>query len=111
MIYALNVFTLLPGKEDQYRDYSVKAGKIIFGYGGKVVASGHEPIRHMHGDVLRHCFIVVEFPSEEIFQRFVDDAERQKLHELRETATKDYIWTLYQPWDLRAWVTEGKSRG
>ena len=27
MIYALNVFNLLTDKEDQYRDYSVKAGK------------------------------------------------------------------------------------
>jgi hypothetical protein len=25
---------------------------------------------------------------------------------LRETACKDYIWTLYQPWDMRAWVKD-----
>lgn len=109
MVYALNVFTLLPGKEDQYRDYSVKAGRLIFGYGGRVVAAGHQPIRHMHGDPLRQSFIVVEFPSEAIFQRFVDDAGKADIHRLRETATKDYIWTLYQPWDMRAWVKAGSS--
>ena len=31
MIYALNVFNLIPGRENEYRDYSVKAGRIIFG--------------------------------------------------------------------------------
>ena len=29
MVYALNVFNLIPGHESEYRDYSVKAGKII----------------------------------------------------------------------------------
>ena len=37
MVYALNVFNLLPGRENDYRDYSLKAGKIIYGKGGRVV--------------------------------------------------------------------------
>lgn len=107
VVYALNVFNLLPGKEAQYRDYSVKAGKIIYGFGGKVVASGWQPLRRMHEDRERRHFIVVEFPSETVFQQFVDEAERQNIHDLRETACSDYIWTLYQPWDLREWVRTG----
>ena len=104
MVYALNVFNLLPGKEDQYRDYSVKAGKIIYGKGGKVVSSGWRPIRRLHEDQTREYFIVVEFPSEDVFQAFLDEADAQEIHDLRETACTDYIWTLYEPWDLRAWV-------
>ena len=50
MVYALNVFNFLPGKEDQYRVYSIKAGKIIYGMGGRVVAAGWKPLRRMHGD-------------------------------------------------------------
>tara|TARA_B100001123_G_scaffold449450_1_gene614887 strand:+ start:595 stop:918 length:324 start_codon:yes stop_codon:yes gene_type:complete len=104
MVYALNVFNFLEGKEDQYRDYSVKAGKIIYGYGGKVVASGWKPRRRLHEDRGRDYFIVVEFPSEEVFEDFVDEAEQQDIHDLRETACTDYIWTLYEPWDIRDWV-------
>ncbi|MBH55309.1 MAG: hypothetical protein CMI18_13330 [Opitutaceae bacterium] len=104
MVYALNVFNFLEGKEDQYRDYSVKAGKIIYGYGGKVVASGWKPRRRLHEDCGRDYFIVVEFPSEEVFEDFVDEAEQQDIHDLRETACTDYIWTLYEPWDIRDWV-------
>ena len=107
MVYALNVFNFVAGKEDQYRDYSVKAGRIIFGMGGRVVASGWKPIRRMHEDRERRHIIVVEFPSEQVFQAFLDEADRQGLHELREGSTTDYIWTLYEPWDMRAWVKAG----
>ena len=104
MVYALNVFNLLPGRENDYRDYSVKAGKIIYGMGGRVVASGWNPIRNLHGDVERRYLIVVGFPSEAVFQAFIDEADKQHIHDLRENACSDYIWTLYEPWDIREWV-------
>jgi uncharacterized protein (DUF1330 family) len=108
MVYALNVFNLVVGAEDVYRDYSVKAGKIIYSMGGRVVAAGRDPIRNMHGDIERGYLIVVEFPSEQVFQAFLDEAEKQDIHRLREGSTRDYIWSLYEPWDMRAWVKENK---
>jgi uncharacterized protein (DUF1330 family) len=104
MIYALNVFNLVPGRENDYREYSVKAGRIIYGLGGRVVSAGRGPLREMHGDTVRRNLIVVEFPSLEAFEQFIDEAEDQNIHAMREGSTTDYIWTLYEPWDLRAWV-------
>ncbi len=104
MVYALNVFNLLASKEDAYKQYSVKAGKIIYAKGGKVISSGWNPIRKLHGDIERKYMIVVKFPSEKVFQEFLDEAESLKIHDLRENSTKDYIWTLYEPWDIKAWV-------
>jgi hypothetical protein len=46
----------------------------------------------------------LEFPSELVFQQFLDEGERQGIHRLREHSTTDHIWTLYEPWDLRTWV-------
>ena len=96
------------GKEDDYREYSIKAGKIIYGKGGRVVSSGWNPIRKLHGDKTRKYMIVVEFPSEQIFQDFLDEAETQNIHLLRENSTTDYIWTLYEPWNIRDWVKAPK---
>lgn len=107
MIYALNLFNLIPGRENEYRDYSVKAGRIIYGLGGRVVSAGVGPLREMHGDTTRRQMIVVEFPSLDVFEKFIDEAENQDIHDLRENSTSDYIWTLYQPWDMKAWVKEG----
>ena len=67
MIYALNIFNLLSSKEDLYKEYSIKAGKIIFGKGGKVISSGWKPIKNLKGDIERRYMIVVGFPSKKIF--------------------------------------------
>jgi uncharacterized protein (DUF1330 family) len=107
MIYALNVFNLIPGRENDYREYSVKAGKIIYGLGGKVVSAGIGPLRELHGDRTRRQMIVVEFPSVGVFEQFIDEAETRNIHHLRENSTTDYIWTLYEPWDLKKWVNSG----
>lgn len=104
MVFALNVFNLITAKEDDYKKYSVKAGKIIYSLGGRVVSSGWSPVRNIHGDIERKYMIVVQFPSEKVFQNFLDEASNQNIHELRENSTRDYIWTLYKPWDIKAWV-------
>ena len=104
MVYALNVFNLLSSRENDYKDYSIKAGKIIYGKGGRVIVSGWKPIRKIHGDTERKYMIVVEFPSENVFQDFLDEAENQKIHSLREESTSDYIWTLYESWNIKEWV-------
>jgi uncharacterized protein (DUF1330 family) len=107
MIYALNLFNLIPGKEDVYRDYSVKAGQLIYGLGGRVVCSGHQPALHLKTDgIKRNQFIVVEFPSENAFDRFYTPTENQAIHQLREASTRDYIWTLFNAWDLREWIRD-----
>ena len=106
MVYALNVFNLVSSKENLYREYSVKAGKIIYSKGGKVISSACNPIRKLKGDIDRRYMIVVEFPSKKVFQEFLEEAENQNIHRLRESSTKDYIWTLYEPWNIKAWVQE-----
>ena len=78
MVYALNVFNFLKGKENDYREYSIKAGKIIYSKGGKVISSGWNPIRNMHGDRERRYMIVVEFPSEKIFQDFLENSPTER---------------------------------
>ena len=84
MIYALNIFNLVSSKENYYREYSVKAGKIIYSKGGRVISSACNPIRKLKGETERRYMIVVEFPSVEVFQDFLDEAEEQNIHYLRE---------------------------
>ena len=58
----------------------------------------------MKGDIERRYMILVEFPSKEVFQEFLNEAETENIHQLRENSTKDYIWTLYEQWNIKAWV-------
>jgi uncharacterized protein (DUF1330 family) len=64
MRYALNVFKLILGREDDYREYNLAAGRIVYGLGGRVVAAGRDSVRELRGDASRRCLIVVEFPGE-----------------------------------------------
>ncbi len=109
MVYALNVFNLVPGREDDYRAYSERAARIIYGLRGRVLHAACNPVRRMQDDRERRQMILVEFPSEAAFQEFLDEGERQAIHALRECSTSDYIWTLYEPWDLRAWMGNGSD--
>jgi uncharacterized protein (DUF1330 family) len=110
MVLALNVFNLVPGREDVYRAYSEQAAKIIYGVRGRVLLAGCNPLRRIHDDRKRSQMIVVEFPSEEAFEKFLDEGEQRDIHKLRESSTSDYIWTLYEPWDLRAWLSMASEK-
>lgn len=103
MIYAVNLFDILSGEESHYRDYSIQAGRIIYGLGGRVLVAGHRP-EILSGDVNRKFVIVVEFPSREVFQEFYAAGLKQGIHSLRESTTANYVWQLFEPWDLKAWV-------
>ena len=49
--------------------------------------------------------IIVKWEMKEVPDKdFLDEAERQNIHSLRENSTTNYIWTLYEPWDIRKWV-------
>ncbi len=103
MLYALNVFDIVPGKDVVYKAYSLEAGRIIYGLGGRVISSGRGP-ETLRGKPGRGCFILVEFPSRQVFQQFHDAATEQDIHRMRESSTRNYIWQLFPPWDLKARV-------
>ena len=40
--------------------------------------------------------VLVEWPSEDSFQAFLDDPEHADLHPLREEGTRNYLWWIYE---------------
>ncbi len=86
-----------------YRQYSIEAGRIIFGLGGKVLCSGWHPTT-LKGEETRSYLIVVEFPNLEALHEFLYKPEHATTHQLRENSTHNYIWKTFEPWDLKKWV-------
>ena len=106
MIYALNLFNVVPGAEHDYREYAREASRIIHDVGGRLVCAGCPPVRHVATDgTQRDRLVIVAFPDLDAFEVFVSRAERRELHPLRLASTRDYIWTLFEPWDLQAWMS------
>ncbi|HLL40151.1 MAG TPA: DUF1330 domain-containing protein [Rubrobacteraceae bacterium] len=92
-LYALNLFDL--NDNDSYLRYSRRSVKAVGKHGGRVVALGRLS-GSQEGDVEpRGVMVLVEWPSREAFQAFVDDPEHADLHPLREDGTRNYLWWLY----------------
>ncbi len=95
-LYALNLFDL--ADNDLYRQYSRRSPAAVARHGGKVVALGKlDNALQSDPEVQpRTAMILVEWPSREAFQAFLDDSENADLHPLREDGTRNYLWWTYE---------------
>lgn len=94
--YALNLFDL--ADNDLYRRYSKRSVEAVQKHGGSVVALGgldgawEEDLQVEP----RRVMVLVEWPSKQAFQGFIDDPENEDLHPLREDGTRNYLWWTYE---------------
>ena len=95
-LYALNLFDL--ADNDLYRQYSRRSAGAVGKHGGRVVALGRlQGAREADPSVEpRRVMILVEWPSRESFEAFLEDPEHADLHPLREGGTRNYLWWLYE---------------
>ena len=110
-LYALNLFDL--ADNELYRQYSRRSAGAVGKHGGRVVALGHlDRVQEGEPDVEpRRVMILVEWPSRQAFQAFLDDPEHADLHPLREDGTRNYLWWLYERLeDLRPLFGAGSPR-
>ncbi len=103
MIYAMNLYDLKAGMEDTYREYMMKTAEIIADLDAEPVASGHKPIKTMTGEPRSH-FVIIKFGSLDVFDAMIERQNEKAINRLREAATENYIWTLYEDWDIASWL-------
>jgi uncharacterized protein (DUF1330 family) len=95
-LYALNLFDL--GDNDLYRQYARRSVAALKEHGGRVVALGRldEAVQTQPGIEPRTVMILVEWPSRQAFDAFLEDPEHDDLHPLREDGTQNYLWWTYE---------------
>ena len=95
-LYALNLFDL--ADNDLYRQYARRSVAAVKEHGGRVVALGRldEAVQTQPGIEPRTVMILVEWPSHEAFDAFLEDPEHDDLHPLREDGTQNYLWWTYE---------------
>ena len=96
LLYALNLFDL--ADNDLYRQYARRSVAAVKEHGGRVVALGRldEAVQTQPGIEPRTVMILVEWPSREAFDAFLEDPEHDDLHPLREDGTQNYLWWTYE---------------
>jgi uncharacterized protein (DUF1330 family) len=111
-LYALNLFDL--ADNDLYRQYSRRSVAAVNKLGGKVVALGRldDVVQTEPGVEPRTVMVLVEWPSREAFDAFLEDPEHDLLHPLREDGTRNYLWWTYKRLeDLRPLFERGSAGG
>ena len=100
-LYALNLFDL--ADNDLYRQYSRRSVAAVnkhggTKHGGTVVALGRldDEVGTQSDAEPRGVMVLVEWPSREAFDAFVEDPEHGELHPLREGGTRNYLWWTYE---------------
>ena len=96
-LYALNLFDLADNQD--YLAYSRRSAAAVGTHGGRVVALGglDEQAPVQVGDTPpRTVMVLVEWPSREAFQAFLEDPAHADLHPLRENGTENYLWWAYE---------------
>jgi uncharacterized protein (DUF1330 family) len=105
-LYALNLFDL--ADNDLYRQYSRRSVGAVSKHGGRVVALGQlSGVQESEPKVEpRQAMVLVEWPSHDSFQEFLEGPEHADLHPLREDGTRNYLWWIYERLeDLRPLLT------
>lgn len=105
-LYALNLFDL--ADNDLYRQYSRRSVDAVTRHGGRVVALGRFSGAQKSAPEVepRRVMVLVEWPSHDSFQAFLDDPDHADLHPLREDGTRNYLWWIYDRLeDLRPLLT------
>lgn len=103
MIYAMNLYDLVEGKEEMYREYMQRTAELMEGLDITPVAAGHNPRRSMSGEARGH-FVIMKFGSMEDFEQMISRQDAESIGSLREESTENYIWTLYDEWDIGSWL-------
>jgi uncharacterized protein (DUF1330 family) len=95
-LYTLNLFDL--ADNDLYRQYSRRSVAAVGKHGGSVVALGRleDAVETEPGVEPRTVMALVEWPSHEAFDAFLEDPEHEDLHPLREEGTRNYLWWTYE---------------
>jgi hypothetical protein len=98
MIHGLNVYDIIPGKESIYASYVEKSPPLFKNFDmGVAAAAGENWLREISGQTRNH-FALVQFADLENFDGFIAALAENDFHRLREEATENYLWTVYEAW-------------
>ena len=96
--YALNMFDV--ADLEKYLAYFRRLPEEAPQYGGRMVAFGRFR-GNVAGDLEpRQVLFVVEWESEEAFNRFRDAPDLADFHPLRENGTASYVWQTFDGLDM-----------
>jgi uncharacterized protein (DUF1330 family) len=92
-VYALNLFDI--SSKEEYIAYSRHSTREVQAHGGRLIALGKFRAAQTGDIEPRQVMILVEWPSMDAFESYVNDPGLSDVHSHRENGTSRYIWHVF----------------
>ena len=95
MIVVLNLFDIIPGREQEYADYLRRVQPILDRYGARVLLYGLTRMLYMGGLSQQYCG-VIGYRSLKDLRKLSHDPEFEAIRPLRDDSTTNYVLTTIE---------------
>ena len=95
LIVVLNLFDIIPGRENQYAQYLRRVQTILNRHRAKVLVYGMTRMVYK-GDAAQQYCGIIEYPTLRNLRNFSHDPEFEEIRPLRDDSTKNYVLTAVQ---------------
>ena len=95
MIVVLNLFDIIPGKEQQYAEYLTKVQPVLDRHGAKVLLYGQSRMIYM-GDCSQQYCGLIAYNSLRDLKELSHDPDFVEIRPLRDNSTTNYVLTAIE---------------
>lgn len=95
MIVVLNLFDIIPGRQNDYAQYLRRVQPILERYGAKVLLYGLTRMVHMGNCTQQYCGLI-GYPSLQDLRELSHDPEFIEIRRLRDGSTTNYVLTTVE---------------
>ena len=95
MIFVLNLFDIVPGKQKDYAEYLRRVQPILDRYGAKALLYGRTRLVYLGACTQEYCGLI-GYQSLDDLRKLSHDPEFQQIRPLRDNSTANYVLTAIE---------------
>ena len=105
MLFVLNLFDIVPGREADYAEYLRLVEPILDRYGAKVLLYGQTRMIYMGNCTQEYCGLVA-YPDIKSLRNLSHDPQFEAIRPLRDDSTTNYVLTVIEGFETLAAAVE-----
>ena len=105
MLFVLNLFDIVPGREGDYAEYLRLVEPILDRYGAKVLLYGQTRMIYMGNCTQEYCGLVA-YPDIKSLRDLSHDEAFEAIRRMRDDSTENYVLTVIEGFETLAAAIE-----
>ena len=110
VIYVLNLFDIIPGRQKRYAEYLRRVQPILDRYDARVLLYGLTRMVYLGDADQQYCGLIA-YPSLEELRKLSHDPEFREIRPLRDESTTNYVLTAIENFETMIHAAEYLENG